>query len=356
MPEITFILPHWIYWGAILAIPAALMAAARILPPREIAPGKSAGLAYFFLICGGFAGIHRLYLKSMWAAVFAALFVGVLYCNDAARQTRNAHSIARNDASIARFDLERAKKDEAGTETTAPLERALADAQTREKSLAESRAGWHSAARATAAVILLLLLADAVLMPRLLRRARRGAQPPPQHKTAPKKTEELERGKLWRAAAALNSALGEFVSYWTVIAVFVLYYEVVARYVFNSPTIWAHEGMFLLFGMQYMLAGGFCLRHGAHVRVDVLHMMMPPRVRAAVNLFTSIFFFIFAAALAATGWIFFRDSFAIRESSFTEWAIPYFPVKFMLPLGGALLILQGAGKLMQDIAALRGRA
>lgn len=367
MPEITFILPHWAYWGAILAVPAGLMAAARMLPRREKASGRSAALAYFFLLTGGFAGMHRLYLKNAGAVFFIALFFAVLYCNDAARQTRNAHSIARNEVSILRFDLQRAEEDGADAAEILEMEESMADATAREELLATTRADWQKAARGAAALILLMILADAVLLPRLLRRARRAQEPPPGSAPAPEisetapeapeiKNETLERGKLWRAAAALNSTLGEFVSYWTVLAVFVFYYEVVARYVFNSPTIWAHESMFLLFGMQYMLAGGFCLRHGAHVRVDVLYGMMPPRARAVADVLTSVFFFIFAAALAVTGWIFFRDSFAIREASFTEWAIPYYPIKFMLPLGGALLFLQGAGKLLQDIAALRGRA
>ena len=46
-------------------------------------------------------------------------------------------------------------------------------------------------------------------------------------------------------------------AYWAVIFVFVYYYEVIARYVFNSPTNWVHESMFLMFGMQYILAGAY---------------------------------------------------------------------------------------------------
>ena len=48
-------------------------------------------------------------------------------------------------------------------------------------------------------------------------------------------------------------------AYWSIVAVFVYYYEVISRYVFNSPTNWAHESMFLMFGMQYLIAGGFVL-------------------------------------------------------------------------------------------------
>ena len=58
-------------------------------------------------------------------------------------------------------------------------------------------------------------------------------------------------------------------------------------------------------------------------------------------------------ALLVTGWIFFHDAYQIREVSFTEWGIEYWPVKFALPLGAFLLLLQGIAQLAKDIAAVR---
>ncbi|UCE88708.1 MAG: TRAP transporter small permease subunit, partial [Pseudomonadota bacterium] len=64
---------------------------------------------------------------------------------------------------------------------------------------------------------------------------------------------------------------------------------------------------------------------------------------------TSVFFFIFVFALLITGWIFFRDAFEQGEVSFTEWGIQYYPIKFALPAGALLLILQGLAQLLNDI-------
>jgi TRAP-type mannitol/chloroaromatic compound transport system permease small subunit len=153
-----------------------------------------------------------------------------------------------------------------------------------------------------------------------------------------------------RIIAHINGLAGEFVAYWSVIAVFVYYYEVMARYVFNSPTNWAHEGMFLMFGMQYLIAGGFVLREGGHVRVDVLYNYLPKRGKAIIDVLTSVFFFIFMLTLLVTGWTFFYDSFEVREVSFTEWAIQYWPIKLSLSLGAALLLFQGIAQLIKDIA------
>lgn len=354
MPDITFILPHWLYWGGILAVPACLMIAARRGIRREIAPAASLPTAYFFWVVGGFMGLHRLYFKNWGAAVFIALFIGIIWCNHEARQTRNAHSIVKNEAFNAAYDLQRAEEEAANAEILESLRGALKSRTEEEERLREKMANWQKTAGAIAAVIFVLLLADAVLIYRLARSARtiHASRPP----VAPSVAGNVLRdgNTFGRAASAINGFVGEFVSYWTVIAVFVFYYEVIARYIFNSPTIWAHESMFLLFGMQYMLCGGFCLRENSHVRVDVVYMYMPARARAMCDLITSLFFFIFAAALAATGWIFFHDSFVIGQVSYTEWQIAHWPIKFALPLGGALIFLQGAAHLLRDIARLRG--
>jgi len=111
--------------------------------------------------------------------------------------------------------------------------------------------------------------------------------------------------------------------------------------------------MFLMFGAQYLLAGGFCLREDAHVRVDVFYMRFSKKGKALVDVLTSVFFFIFAVSLLTSGWTFFNDSFQVREVSFTEWGIQYYPIKLTLAAGAALLLLQGISRLLHDIAILR---
>ncbi|MBW2585290.1 MAG: TRAP transporter small permease subunit, partial [Deltaproteobacteria bacterium] len=153
----------------------------------------------------------------------------------------------------------------------------------------------------------------------------------------------------------INGYVGEYVSFLAIIAVFVYYYEVLVRYLFNSPTNWAHESMFLMFGMQYMLAAGFTHRENAHVHVDVLYHYFPLRMKALVNVLTSIFFFIFCIVLFWTGWVFAADSIGVWEVSFTEWAIQYWPVKLTLSAGALLLMLDGITKLTKDLIVLFGK-
>jgi TRAP-type mannitol/chloroaromatic compound transport system permease small subunit len=153
----------------------------------------------------------------------------------------------------------------------------------------------------------------------------------------------------------LNVRIGVFVAYWAVISVFVYYYEVVARYVFNSPTNWVHESMFLMYGMQYMLCGAYAYREDQHVRVDVFYSQFPPRGKAIADIVTSVFFFIFILTMTWTGARFALDAINNNEVSFTEWGIQYWPVKLALPVGAALMALQGLSKLIKDIVFVTSR-
>lgn len=153
-----------------------------------------------------------------------------------------------------------------------------------------------------------------------------------------------------KAVDWISDKSGIFISFWTVNAVVFYFFEVVMRYIFNQPTIWVHEASFLLFGMQYLLAGAFALLHGAHVRVDVVYNFLPVRGRVGMDIFTSMFFFMFAFALVITSWTFFQNSYSMDERTVETWGIQYWPVKGMMLLGSVLILLAGVSKLIKDIA------
>lgn len=156
----------------------------------------------------------------------------------------------------------------------------------------------------------------------------------------------------------MSNASGIFVAFWTVNAVLFYFYEVIMRHFFNMPTIWVHEASYLLFGMQYLMAGAFALLHGSHVRVDIIYVKLPLRARVGVDIFTSVFFFIFAIALIGTSFRFFMDSYAMSEVTVETWGIQHWPVKGMMLLGALLIALAGLSKLIKDLRLfhLLGRA
>lgn len=366
LPNMTFVLPHAIYWGGLIGFP--LIAAYLVHRAEADKRGRPVSLpvAYMFLFSAGFLGLHRLYLKAPKLAIlFIALFFLVLHGNDKGAIEREVISKSQNDLKIASSDVryytKRAGQGRKGAQ--AKLEKARVMKGQAGAELAQAklqRARWNSFAGFCTYLIFVLLLLDAYLMPRLFRRClerepvvvkkdfqvmERGPKPDPRRDIHTPLTKIIDR---------INGMAGIFVAYWAVIAVFIYYYEVLARYVFNSPTNWAHEGMFLMFGMQYLLAGGYAMREESHVRVDVLYEMRSFRTKAIIDVVTSVFFFIFVLTLLGTGLIFAMDSIEVQETTLNEWGIQYWPVKLAIPIGAFLLLLQGIAKLIRDILYLRG--
>ncbi len=156
-------------------------------------------------------------------------------------------------------------------------------------------------------------------------------------------------GPVERLIDWISDRSGMFVALWSVNAVLAYTFEVVMRYAFNMPTIWVHESSYLLFGMQYVLAGAYGLLHGAHVRVDVIYTKLSQRAKGAVDIITSVFFFAFVVVMLATSWRFFADSYAQQERTLETWQIQYWPLKAMMVLGALLILLAGIGRLIRDI-------
>jgi TRAP-type C4-dicarboxylate transport system permease small subunit len=109
--------------------------------------------------------------------------------------------------------------------------------------------------------------------------------------------------------------------------VFAYYYEVVARFVFNSPTNWVHESMFLMFGMQYMISGAYAYREDQHVASTSSIPSSRAAARRSPTSSARCSSSSSRSPLLWTGWRFAADAVANCESSFTEWGIQYWPVK-----------------------------
>ncbi|MEM6482671.1 MAG: TRAP transporter small permease subunit [Pseudomonadota bacterium] len=431
MPDISYTLPHWLYWVGLIVFPLIAMVLSRRSGEHTRRYQKSIG--YMILVTGGMIGLHRFYLKSMLGFVFVPVFLFILYANGNETDARNIVSNFANDVRVAERTVEReqSRLDEARTQLT-DLRAELADVEpgsTRER-LAQrrieraegvipkseeriseaqatldelaaplegaqaDRAFWGDAAGYAFWVLVALMAIDALLLPGLVRRANETLveEGPSEAELALEKAEAEEvrhdRDYAQNAFDRLSLFCGEFVAYWAVIAVFVYYFEVISRYVFGTPTNWAHESMYLMFGMQYLIAGSYAMLTESHVRVDIFYAPLSRPRKAWVDLLTSIFFFIFAGTLLYTSWIFAMDAMAVPtgnsvvsdwargdlgfgemlgsmeasqwsdpnirwgEISFNEWEVPLWPMKWVMVIGALLLILQGVSKIAKDIRAV----
>ena len=391
MPSIDFVLPHGLYWLGLFLFPLLAMWLARRSVQNKTS-GYQIVTAYFVWAVGGFLGLHRLYLRNLWGLLYWPLFFLILYASATERDARVAVSDTRAELSQIEDSLTRnGKRLEKAEETLEKnlqrkseldgsnavsvrlvekrikkAEKQIADAKqtisknesltqeltSRNETARSYRQLWSNIAWYLFLLVVTCIVLDAILLPRMLKRA----TPPPHQRNnadAPTDDHQFVGNGLSGFFDRLSLYSGEYVAFWSVIAVFVYYYEVLVRYVFNSPTNWAHESMFLMFGMQYLIAGSYAMLTGSHVRVDIFYAKFSTRGKAFIDLLTSIFFFIFAGTLLMTGWTFATDAmqggdWTKWEVSFTEWAIQYWPVKMVLVIGSLLLLGQGISEVMKD--------
>lgn len=154
----------------------------------------------------------------------------------------------------------------------------------------------------------------------------------------------------------MNDWMGKIVSFLVYPVMLVLVYEVVMRYAFNSPTIWAHETSCMLYGAHFVLGGAYALRHDAFVNVEVFYMRFSRRTQAIVDLVTWTMFYLFVGAMLWKSLPWAWASFSVKEFSNSTWGPPVWPVKWTIPLAAFFMLLQGMTKTIKDsYLAVTGR-
>jgi len=153
----------------------------------------------------------------------------------------------------------------------------------------------------------------------------------------------------------INSWVGRLASFLLLGFAGVVVYEVVVRYVFNAPTIWSLLTSQYMFGVYFLLGGGYALLNNTHVRVDILHSRFSPRTRAILDIITSVFFFALCTSLIWKGGAVAIDSVVYREIATNTWNPPIYPLRLMIPIGAILIALQGIVQLIRNFAiAIKG--
>jgi TRAP-type mannitol/chloroaromatic compound transport system permease small subunit len=132
-------------------------------------------------------------------------------------------------------------------------------------------------------------------------------------------------------------------------------YEVFVRYVVRSPTGWAFDVGYMMYGALFLMAGAYTLSRNGHVRGDVLYRLWPERTQAAVDLVLYVLFYFPATlALMYAGWTFAAQSWRYKEVSVWSPAnIPIYPMKTLIPIAGLLLFLQGIAEVSRCAACIR---
>ena len=132
-------------------------------------------------------------------------------------------------------------------------------------------------------------------------------------------------------------------------------WEVFRRYVLDSPRAWAFDVMIMFYGTLFMMAGAYTLAKNGHVRGDILYGFFRPRTQATIDLVLYLVFFLPGVlALTYAGYFYAAESWAIKEgSNITADGPPYYPFKTVIPIAGALVLMQGIVEIIRCVICLK---
>ncbi|MCG8684346.1 MAG: TRAP transporter small permease subunit [Desulfobacterales bacterium] len=134
----------------------------------------------------------------------------------------------------------------------------------------------------------------------------------------------------------------------------VVVYEVFMRYAFNAPTTWGFEATTFLYGLHYMFGLAYTDVYDGHVKVDIFTALAPEKIQTFLRVLTNLVFFMpVIGCMTAWSIKFAYVSTTGMEVNSTSWAPPIWPLKILMALCFAFLLIQGIANLLKDINALK---
>lgn len=96
--------------------------------------------------------------------------------------------------------------------------------------------------------------------------------------------------------------IGDKLALLFLLSVLVSLIEVVLRYVFNAPTIWAHETTILLCAVCFIYGGAYCLAQDSHIRITIVYDLLNEKIRRVLDIASLVLCTVYIAALSYAGW------------------------------------------------------
>ena len=153
----------------------------------------------------------------------------------------------------------------------------------------------------------------------------------------------------------LSEWSGRLIAWLSTALVLLIGYDVAMRYLFNQTAVWMQELEWHLFAAMFLIGMAYTLKVDAHVRVDVFYARMSARRRAWVNLLGTLLFLMpFCLLVIDRSWAFAFNAYQIGESSPDPGGLPArWLIKFSVPLGFALLLLQGIAEALKALREIQ---
>lgn len=140
----------------------------------------------------------------------------------------------------------------------------------------------------------------------------------------------------------ISELFGDIAKFVILCLVISMIYEVIARYIFDAPTLWAFDISYMLNGTIFLLGAAYTLQADAHVRIDFLSSKFPVRIQQAINGFFYSFllgpcFSIFAFVASKKAY----KAFVTNEvENVSPWAPLVWPFYLVIALGLTVFALQ----------------
>ncbi len=160
---------------------------------------------------------------------------------------------------------------------------------------------------------------------------------------------------LSRAIDATSTAIGKAISWLLLAAILISAINAVSRKAFSlSSNAWL-EAQWYLFSAAFLIAAGYTLLNNEHVKVDLVYGRLPRKGQLWIDILGTIFFLMpFCLITVYLSWPVFVQKFASGEVSNNTGGLIQWPAWILIPIGFALLALQGVSELIKRIAILRG--
>lgn len=158
-----------------------------------------------------------------------------------------------------------------------------------------------------------------------------------------------------RYVDALNRTVGRFAMYMIFAMMGVLLYSSISRTFFDVPLIWVVEVAQMTMAAYYLLGGGYSMQLDSHVRMDLLYGRWSIKRRAftdSITAFCLVFYLVFllVGAISST-----QYAIEYNQKNYSVWAPPMAPIKVIMTIGIAMMLLQATSMFFKDLARARGK-
>ena len=134
----------------------------------------------------------------------------------------------------------------------------------------------------------------------------------------------------------------------------VLLFSSISRGVFNVSHIWVVEVAQMTMAAYYILGGGYSMQLGSHVRMDLLYGRWSLKTRAIVDMVTGFCLIFYVIFLLYGGISSTQYAIEYGQKNYSSWAPPMAPIKIVMTLGIAMMLLQVIARFFKDIETAKG--